>query len=159
MIKITLRLVFNIIIFSLLILCLGCNFNKSDTIEIDHYFGGVGLSLSYKIDNNKVIVMSNCDFEDCSDKIIYKRKISESEIDEFKTKIKFLKIDTLKNEYINSSILDGQYTEICFGNKLNVDKKVMIVQNVKLNILDSITNYMDNLVLDKKYKLNSFGEE
>ena len=147
------------LLISLLLTLQSCNFNKADIIQMNHYFGGVGLQLKYQIDGNNLIVKSNCDFEDCSEKIIYERKLSGKESKELITKIKLLKPDTLNNEYINPHILDGQYTEIYFGQRIDINQNKVIIQNINLTVVDSLTRYIDDLIVEKRFKLKTFGQE
>ncbi|MFC4267344.1 hypothetical protein [Polaribacter marinivivus] len=143
----------------LLIFLIGCDLSRPEIIKVNHYFGGSGFHLKYEIRNNSLTIKTNCDFEDCTEKIVYERKLSKTETKEFINKINLLEVDTLKNEYINKHILDGIYTEIQFGKLINTNKKLIIVQNENISSLDSLNNYIDELILENKYKLNPVREE
>jgi hypothetical protein len=136
----------------LLLILLSCNSNKPEIIQVNHYFGGTGFHLKYEIGNNNLIIKTNCDFEDCSEKIVYERKLSKTETKELINKINFLQPDTLKNEYINEYILDGIYTEINFGKLIDTNKNKVIIQNENVSFLDSLNKYIDKLILKNKYK-------
>ena len=148
-----------IILFLLLLALDSCNSIKADIIQMNHYFGGVGIQLKYTINENSLTVKYDCDYENCREKIIYERKISDLESMEFISKIESLKPDTLKNEYINKHVLDGQYTEIYFGKLIETKKSKVIIQNVNLSVIESMIKYVDELIPEKRFRLKSFGEE
>jgi hypothetical protein len=143
----------------LLIFLIGCDLSRPEVIQVNHYFGGSGFHLKYEIGNNSLTIKTNCDFEDCSEKIVYERKLSKTETNKFINKINLLEVDTLKNEYINKHILDGIYTGIQFGKLIDTNKKLIIVQNENVSSLDSLNNYIDELILENKYKLNPVRKE
>ncbi|WP_146106311.1 hypothetical protein [Aureicoccus marinus] len=124
-----------------------------------HYFGGIGVQLIYTINKNSLSVKYNCDFENCSEKNVYERKLSELESGKFISKIESLKPDTLNNEYINKHVLDGHNTEIYFGKLIETKKSKVIIKNMNLSVLDSMIKYVDELIPEKKFRLKTFGEE
>ncbi len=149
----------SVLLIATLLILTNCGRHKTDIIQINHYMGGIGLRLKYEIGNNNLLVRTDCDFEDCSEKVIYERKLSEKEAEQLIIKIKTLKPDTLKKEYINSHILDGLYTEIYFGKLIGTNQNKVVVQNVDLNFVDSLSSFIDNLILEKKYRFRTFGQE
>ena len=151
--------ILTVLLFASSLILTNCDVRETDIIQINHYMGGIGLQVKYEIGNNNLIVKTDCDFEDCSEKVIYKRKLSEKEAAQLIIKIKTLKPDTLKQEYINPHILDGLYTEIYFGKLIGINQSKVIVQNVDLAIVDSLSSYIDNLILEKKYRFRTFGQE
>lgn len=145
--------------FFFLLILTNCRNSKPEIIEVKHFYGVIGLHLKYEIWNNKLIVKTDSDFESFSEEVIYKRTLSKQETKQLVSKIKALKPDTLEKEYINLHVLDGLYTEINLGKLIDQKQKTIIIDNVDLEIVDSISCYIDDLILEKKYRFNSFGQD
>lgn len=104
-------------LFLVLVLVLqSCHSKNCDIIQVNHFYVGSGFHLKYSIHKNLLTVKTDCDLEDCKEEVVYERKISIRESREFISKLGLLELDTLKNEYVNNNVLDGQYTGYILAN-------------------------------------------
>src|SRR5262245_42970754 len=103
-----------LIVFSLF--ATNCNRKDSEdfSLMINHYAGGPGLTIIYRLDEKGLQVNMNCDLEDCQEKTVYKRTFTKSERDSVFNFINSLQLDTLKSSYKTKGILDGLVTRLSF---------------------------------------------
>ena len=122
------------------------------SIEVKHFNGGVGAENIYLINDKYVQVETNCDFQDCDRKIVYKRKLSRIQSDSIFHLLKSLRLDTLKENYRPARIvLDGLESSSTFrGSRLK--NKTVYINNRNIKATDSLYSIIDKFILNKKYK-------
>lgn len=129
------------------------------SIEIQHFAGGIGLTIYYLVDDKSLQVDTDCDFQDCERKTVYKRGLTSEQSDSLFKTLQSLRLDTLKNSYSPAGIVDdGLVSSIKFGGS-GLPNKEISVDNVDLPVLDSLYKTIDKLILTKKYQFYHFGQE
>jgi hypothetical protein len=84
------------------------------SVEVNHFFGGAGLTKNYSITNKEVSLITNCDFQNCKSKMVYKRALTKIESDSFYRFLTSSKINRLKAEYIDDNVFDGLHSTISY---------------------------------------------
>jgi hypothetical protein len=119
------------------------NSNKQDYIDIWDFEYSMSLSLYYHIDQDSIIVKRISGLENESDSILSKRKMTLKEKKVFSNFLSSFQVDSLKTEYINPLIDDGD------------KKKIRIRVNEKIKEID-ISNVSDNRLVHFFSFVNQF---
>ena len=148
------------IIATLSLLTINCRTNSNKvSIEIRHFAGAAGLTIYYLLGDNYVQVDTDCDFQDCKRKTVYKRDLNPQQSDSLFNALQTLRLDTLKRNYKPKGIVfDGLVSSIKLRGSGLPDKDVSI-DNVDLPATDSLYKIIDRLILEKKYQFYHFGQE
>lgn len=103
-------------ITTLLLLVTSCNNNgrQDFALIIKHYAGGSGLTIIYDLNENGLKVETNCDLENCKQRVVYRRTFTNEESDNIYSFLNSLKLDTLKSSYETKGIWDGLFTKLTF---------------------------------------------
>lgn len=135
------------------------HYQSTFSIEVRHFAGAAGLTIYYIVNERSVQVDTDCDFENCKRKTVYKRELRSEESDKVLEGLQGLRLDTLKKEYRPKGIVfDGLVSSIkIHGSKLP-DKEISI-DNVNLPATDSLYRLIDGLIVIKKYQFYHFGRE
>jgi hypothetical protein len=152
------RLISPIIV--LILLVTGCNRDgrQDFSLTIKHYAGGPGLTVMYVLNENGLGVSTNCDLENCREKIVYKRAITKNESDSIYKFINSLQLDTLKPSYETKGIMDGLFTKLSFK-KGFFSSHSSTFDNFDTPTTDTLFRFVDNLIPAKKYRFYSWGQE
>lgn len=147
-------------ITTLMLLATSCNIGDRQhfSLTIKHYAGAYGITVIYDLDQNGLRIDSNCDLANCEEKTVYKRKFTEKEGDSIYTFINSLRLDTLKSAYETKGIMDGFSTKVSFKKSL-FSSKSSTFDNFNTPATDSLFKFIDNLVLIKKYRISSWGQD
>src|SRR6266536_1418218 len=143
-------------IISLLLLVTSCNNDgrQDFSLTIKHYAGGPGITIIYDLTETGLQVETNCDFEDCKQKTVYKRAFTKSESDSIYKIINSLQLDTLKSSYETKGIMDGLFTKLSFK-KGFFSSHSSTFDNFDTPTTDTLFRFIDNLILTKKYRFYS----
>ncbi len=129
------------------------------SIEITHFAGAAGLTIYYIIADTILQVDTNCDFQDCTRKTIYKRTLTIGQLDTLIKQLQTLHLDTLKKSYSpEGMVLDGLMSTIKIKIP-SIQNKNISINNVDLPATDSLYMIIDNLILTRRYQFNHFGQE
>ena len=148
------------IIATLSLLTTNCRTNSNKiSIEIRHFAGAAGLTIYYLLGDNFVQVDTDCDFQDCKRKTVYKRDLNPQQRDSLFKALQTLRLDTLKSDYKpKRMVFDGLVSSIKLRGSGLPDKNISI-DNVNLPATDSLYRIIDRLILVKKYQFYHFGQE
>lgn len=148
------------IIATLSLLTINCRTNSGKfSIEIRHFAGAASLTIYYLVGDNYVQVDTNCDFQDCKRKTVYKRDLNPQQSDSLLKTLQTLRLDTLKNNYKpKGMVFDGLVSSIKIRGAELPNKNISI-DNVYLAATDSLYRIIDKLILTKKYQFHHFGQE
>ncbi len=148
------------IIATLSLLTINCRTNSSKlSIEIRHFAGAAGLTIYYLVGDNYVQVDTDCDFQDCKRKAVYKRDLNPQQSDSLLKALQALRLDTLKNNYKpKGMVFDGLVSSIKIRGA-GLPNKNISIDNVDLTATDSLYRIIDKLILTKKYQFYHFGQE
>lgn len=152
------RLFFFITALFLLVTSCKNNGRQDFALIIKHYAGGPGLTLIYDLNENGLKVETNCDLENCKQRIVYKRKFTKKESGSIYSFLNSLKLDTLKSSYEAKGILDGLFTKLTFK-KGFFSSHTSTFDNFRTKTTDTLFKFVDNLVLTKKYRFYSWGQD
>ena len=128
------------------------------SLTIKHFAGAAGLTLIYTINENDLQIATNCDLENCKQKTVYKRTFTKNESDSIFNFITSIQLDTLKPKYETKNMLDGLFTKITIS-KGFLSSHTSTFDNFSTPTTDTLFNYIDNLVLIKKYRFHNWGDE
>ena len=152
---------FKLIIVTILsLLTINCRTSSNRvSIEIRHFAGAMGLTIYYLIGDKFVQVGTNCDFENCKRKTVYKRELTRGQSDSLFSILQSLRLDTLKNSYKpKGMILDGLVSSIKIAGT-GLPNKEIDIDNVDLPTTERLYRAIDKLILTKQYRFYSFGQE
>lgn len=154
------RLLKLFIIATLSLLTINCRTNSNKvSIEIRHFAGAAGLTIYYLVSDNFVQVDTDCDFQDCKRKTVYKSDLNPQQRDSLFKALHTLRLDTLKNNYKpKGMVFDGLVSSIKLRGSGLPDKDISI-DNVDLPATDSLYRIIDRFILVKKYQFYHFGQE
>jgi hypothetical protein len=136
----------------------GTNSNRY-SIEIRHFAGAWGLTVYYLVSDKAIQVDTDCDFQNCKRKTVYKRDLTKELSDSLFEVLLALRLDTLKESYEPQLwIADGLNSTVKIRGTKFPNKDVSI-DNVNVPARDTLYNVIDRLILTKKYQFHHFGEQ
>lgn len=147
-------------IFTLILILSGCTSDGRKTfyLNIKHYAGATGLTLTYSIDEESIQVSTNCDLAGCKQKTVYKREFTKNKSDSIYNFIISLRLDTLKPKYQTKGMLDGLFTTVKFKKNF-FTSRTNTFDNYPTPTTDILFRYIDNLILQKKYQYFNWGKD
>lgn len=149
---------FSLPVLILLLLCFGPATPKY-AIERRYYDLSEGVTIYYLVNDQSVKVDIDCDFEDCSRKNVYLRKLSPAQSDSLLQTLKVLHLDTLKANYKpKAKIYDG-FASLIKLRGPNIPDKEISINNVHVPVIDSLQKIIDGLIWTRKYQLAHFGQD
>jgi hypothetical protein len=148
---------FLLILFSLVTSCTR-NGSQGFSLIIKHYAGGPGITLIYNLNEKDLQVETNCDLENCKQKTVYKRIFTKNESDSISKFITSLQLDTLKSSYETKGIMDGLFTKLTIKDGFSSSHSSTF-DNFTTPTTDTLFNYVDSLILIKKYRFHSWGQD
>lgn len=137
---------------------IGCqNSTKEDVIvndfhiELRHFFGAEGYTLHYFVSQDSLKLRYDCDFESCSDTLLYEIKLNESKVKDLYSFLLKSKYDTLKTKYINDGF-DGRYTFIKIEGD-SIPKKNIRLERYRHELIEKLLDKVDLSIPNVKYRL------
>jgi len=151
---------FNNFFIVILLFGFSCNANRNGpiSIKVSHFAGAAGLTRIYIITENEIQLVTNCDFQDCTEKVVYRRAFSNAESDSIQNFLLSLRLDTLKASYTTPNIDDGLFTKLTVTGG-TASTKTSTFSNYTTPVTNKLFEYIDRLVFEKKYKFTNWGDE
>jgi len=128
------------------------------SLIIKHYAGAIGLTVIYNLNEKGLQVSTNCDLENCTEKIVYNKTFTKNESDSIYKFINSLQLDTLKSSYKTEGIMDGLFTKLSFKTGF-FSYHSTTFDNFNTPTTDTLFRFVDNLILIKKYKFYSSSQD
>jgi hypothetical protein len=119
-------------------------------ITVSDFHGADGYTIEYLVTKDSLKIFSDCDFEGCNNKLIYKQKSDDVKTKRFLEFVSLLRIDTLKNSYIEEGF-DGLYRQVSFQKNSNKIKYVRLERSHHPTI-DTLVSEIRNLIAVEKYR-------
>ncbi|WPV67050.1 hypothetical protein [Chitinophaga sp. LS1] len=145
----------NIKLIGLLFL-LSCNQSPKEcinpyTIDLWNINGSLAYNRSYHIHEDTLRISFNDKLENGKDSVLYEKVLDKNQLNEFCNYISSFNIDTLKSEYINHSITDGdqKILDITIG----VKRKSVYISNVYITNIADLINHINELIDSSKLKI------
>lgn len=101
-------------------------------------------------DSTKIYV--NCDFADCSEKVIYRQRNDQEQINDFGEFLTNYRFDTLKTIYEDRNLMDGLFRTITIQRNSDIIKSVRL-NNYDHPTVDALLSQVETLISDKKYRI------
>lgn len=114
------------------------------SISLWDYNYSMAYTMYYHIDNKSLIIKNISGINNEKDTILVERKLNENERNLFFAFFDSFDIDTLKNEYTNPLVEDGNRKKITI--QLNQKTKTIGIANSYQKDLDSLVNLMNRLI-------------
>jgi hypothetical protein len=119
-------------------------------IDVRDFSTGEGYSIEYLLSMDSIKMFSNCDFEGCEDKQIYAQKLDDTQLKRFTKFISILRLDTLKNKYLEEGN-DGLSRQVAF--QKNSDRlKYIYLERFDHPIIDTLVSEIRNLITVEKFR-------
>jgi hypothetical protein len=148
------------IILALSLLTTQCRTSSNRiSIEIRHFAGAMGLTIYYLVTDKFVPVDTDCDFQDCKRKTVYKQDLTSEQSDGLFNSLQSLRPDTLKKSYTPEEIIFDRLVSSIKLRGSGLPNKEISIDNVDLPATDSLYRIIDRLILIKKYQFYHFGQE
>ena len=126
------------------------------TIDVWDFNSSMSYVIHYHIDNDSLVIKMESGIEGENSAVLVKRKMSEKEAENFKTRLTSLPLNELKSSYSNPLIEDGDQKSIKI--LLGQNSKEIEISNVYVSEIAKLFDYINNLLLDEKYKI-SYSKE
>ncbi|MBO6881753.1 hypothetical protein [Winogradskyella sp.] len=148
MIKIFLQF---LILFLSVLNCQNNNEIKQFNIEIRDFDGSQGYSLTYKMNQDSLKILYNCDFENCVEKNIYNIELEKRQVSILYEYLKNSSLDSLKSKYIEEGY-DGINLRLKVSGE-EINSKIVRMERYIHPEVEKLLTEFNKLIPEKKYKL------
>jgi hypothetical protein len=144
------------LILFLIIIAFSCSRTERKPIQqfyigVRNFHGADGVTHYFLLTSDSLKIYVNCDFENCTEKIVYKQRNDEKKISDFEHFLASYRFDSLKTKYENKQAFD-------FYRTVTIQKNSDLIKTVRLDnydhpTIDTLVVRIDNLINQDKFKI------
>jgi hypothetical protein len=133
-----------------------CSPTKVDNVQqfyigVKNYYGGEGLTFYFQVTRDSLKIYSNCDFENCSEKLEYRQRNDREMIKNLEHFLVLYRFDTLKARYADEGVLDGLFRTVTFQKNSDRIKSIRL-ENFDHPTIDTLLTLIEPIIKDEKFR-------
>ena len=144
-----------ILLLSIFVICCTrteTRLNQHFYIGVRNFYGADGVTHYIVVTPDSTKIYVNCDFADCSEKVIYQQRNNQEQINDFGEFLTNYRFDTLKTIYEDRNVMDGLFRTITIQRNSDIIKSVRL-NNYDHPTVDALLSQVETLISDKKYRI------